>query len=73
MTRGTFGSHSSIPFIAPQFITDFGRFGQHLPDPTPVLTKSGSLGGGSSSSSSAGHASNTRGTIEGTLTERGIP
>ena len=59
MTRGTFGSHSFIPFIASQFITDFGRFGQHAHDPAPVLAKAGSslLGGGASSSSSAaGHA-----------------
>ena len=58
MTRGTFGSHSFIPFIASQFITDFGRFGQQRHDPTPVFTKSGPFGGGSSSSSSsaAGHA-----------------
>ena len=58
MTRGTFGSHSFIPFIASQFITDFGRFGQHRHDPPPFFTKSGSFGGGSSSSSSssAGHA-----------------
>ena len=57
MNRGTFGSHSFIPFIASQFITDFGRFGKHRHDPAPVLTKARSLGGGSSSSScSAGHA-----------------
>ena len=59
MTRGPFGSHSFIPFIASQFITDFGRFGQHAHDPTPVLARAGSLGGGgapSSSSSAAGHA-----------------
>ena len=36
MTRGPFGSHSFIPFIASQFITDFGRFGQHRHDTTPV-------------------------------------
>ena len=60
MTPGTFGSHSFIPFIASQFITDFGRFGQHRHDPTPVLPK-------------LGMPSNTRGTIEGTRTERGIP
>ncbi len=56
MTRGTFGSHSFIPFIASQFITDFGCFGQHGLDPTPVLAKAGSLSGGSSSPSSARHA-----------------
>ena len=55
MTRDTFGSHSFIPFIASQFIIDFGRFGQNTHDPTPVLTKAGSLGEGSSSFS-AGHA-----------------
>ena len=55
MTCGTFGFHSFIPFIASQFITDFGCFGQHRHDPTPVLTKAGALGGGSSSPS-AGHA-----------------
>ena len=36
MTRGPFGSHSFIPFIASQFISDFGRFGQHRHDTTPV-------------------------------------
>ena len=60
MTRGPFGSHSFIPFIASQFITDFGRFGQHAHDPAPVLAKAGwsLLGGGASSCSSyaAGHA-----------------
>ena len=56
MTRGAFGSYSFTPFIASQFIADFGRFGQFRHDPTPVLTKLGSLGGGSSSPSSTGHA-----------------
>ena len=56
MTRGPFGSHSFIPFVASPFITDFGRFGQHTHDPTSVLAKAGSLGGASSSSSAAaGH------------------
>ena len=57
MIRGPFGSHSFIPFIASQFITDFGRFGKHAYDPMPVLAKAGSLGEGASFSSSvAGHA-----------------
>ena len=59
MTRGPFGSHPFILFVASQFITDFGRFGRHTHDPTSVLAKAGSLEGGASSSTSAaaaGHA-----------------
>ena len=71
MTRGTFGSYSFIAFIASQFITDFSRFGQDCHDPTPVLTKSERLVEGLLLLL-PGMPSNTRGTIEGTLTERGV-
>ena len=36
MTCGPFGAHAFIPFAASQFITDFGRFGQHAHDAPPV-------------------------------------
>ena len=70
MTSGTFGPHSFIPFIASQFITDFG---QQRHDPTPVLTNRGRLAEGLLLLL-PGMLSNTRGTIEGTTwTEQGIP